>query len=336
MPEAIPSADLPQVAKFLLAARGSGPLAHTLAANNRASQRVLNILGKAAIGGAVSTDGTFGEVLADIRIAETAFFTSLRTRSIFFRLWDSGLRRVPLRTHLGIISLGATGYIVGEGEPKPLSKLTLSNPALPVRKAAAILVIGDQVAQDMSSAGQSLVTLELKGSVSDVVDEEFFNIIMPGAPSTPSSGSDSLGMAADLRVLLGQVNTVGAGSLFWAMGPDVANRLSLINTGEGAMSPLGGEFLGLPALVSGMIPPGALRLIDAAAVAGNVDSISLDASGQVDLLMQDGDPEGAAAMVSMFQSNATALKAEVAFGVEKIRDNAVAEVTDIAWGDAGS
>ncbi|MEH2678674.1 phage major capsid protein [Rhizobium leguminosarum bv. viciae] len=328
--------DLPLVAKYMLAARGSGPLAHTLAANNRAPARVLNILGKAAIGGAVTSDGTFGEVLSDIRIAETAFFTSLRTRSIFFRLWDSGLRRVPLRTNLGVVSLGATGYIVNEAAPKPLSKLTLSNPALPVRKAAAIIVVGDQVAQDMGNAAQSLVTQELRGAVSDVVDEEFFNIIMPGAPSTPSSGTDQLSMAADLGTLLAAVNVSGGGALFWAASVDVGNRLALINDGKGGMSPLGGEFLNLPALVSGTIPSGTLRLINAGAIAGNVDSISLDASGQVDLLMQDDDPEGAAALVSMFQSNATALKAEVAFAVEKFRADAVAEITDIQWGDAAS
>ncbi|EGE59341.1 UNVERIFIED_ORG: hypothetical protein GGI63_005950 [Rhizobium esperanzae] len=334
MPELSASIDLPLVAKYLLAARGSGPLAHTLAVNNRAPARVLNILGKAAIGGAVTSDGTFGEVLADIRIAEAAFFTSLRTRSIFFRLWDSGLRRVPLRTNLGVVTLGATGYIVNEAAPKPLSKLTLSNPALPVRKAAAIIVVSDQVAQDMGNAAQSLVTQELRGAVSDVVDEEFFNIVMPGAPSIPSSGTDQLSMAADLGTLLAAVNVSG-GALFWAASVDVGNRLALINDGKGGMSPLGGEFLNLPALVSGTIPSGTLRLINAAAIAGNVDSIDLAASGQVDLLMQD-DPEGAAALVSMFQSNATGLKAEVGFGVEKIRDDAVAEITDIAWGSLAS
>jgi hypothetical protein len=324
------SIDLPLVCKYMLAARGNAGLAHTLAANNRASARVLNILSKAAVGGAVSTDGTFGEVLTDVRIAEQAFFTSLRTRSIFFRLWDSGLRRVPLRTHLGIVSLGATGYIVGEAQPKPLSKLTLSNPALPVKKAAAILVVGDQVAEDMGSAAQSIVTLELRGAVSDVVDEEFFNLIMPGAPSTPSSGAGSEAMATDLKVLLDGVNVSGGGSLFWAMAVDVANRLSLVNDGEGGMSPTGGSFINLPALVSSTIPSGTLRLINAAGIAGNTDSISLDVSNQVDLQMSD-TPEGAAAMVSMWQNNATALKAEIAFGVEKIRPDAIGEITDIDW-----
>ncbi|WSH27730.1 hypothetical protein U8P75_02530 [Rhizobium beringeri] len=43
------------------------------------------------------------------------------------------------------------------------------------------------------------------------------------------------------------------------------------------------------------------------------------------------DPDAEAALVSMFQSNGVALKAEVSFGVETTRADAVAEITDIAW-----
>ncbi|EGE56748.1 UNVERIFIED_ORG: hypothetical protein GGI63_003087 [Rhizobium esperanzae] len=336
MPELSASIDLPLVAKYLMASKGDGVLAHTLAANSRASQRVLNILSKAAVGGITSTDGV-GQALVDIGVAQSAFFGSLRTRSVFFRLLDQGFKKVPLRTRLGIVSASASGWIVAESEPKPLSRLTLSNPALMPKKAAALIVMTDEVARDMSAAGQSLVTQELRSAVSDVVDESFFATIMAGATSIPSSGTDSAAMAADLRSLLDQVNTAAGGSLCWAMSVDVGNRLSLVSDPRGGMSPLGGEFISLPALVSGVIPSGTLRLINAAAIAANADGISIDVSGQVDLQMADDVlEEGGADMVSMFQSNCTALKAEVSFAAEKTRDDAVAEVTDIAWGDVGS
>lgn len=324
------SIDLPQIAKFLFAAKGNASLAHTLAVNNRASPRTLNILSKAAVGGAFSTDGNFGEVLVDVAIAQSAFFGSLRNRSVFFRMLDQGFRRVPLRTHLGLVSASATAYVVGEGALKPLSRLTLSNPALTPKKVAAIIVTTDEVAADTSAAGQSLITQELRGAVADTTDEAFFAAMMPGMPSTPSSGAGSDAMAADLKVLLDSVNISAAGSLFWAMAVDVANRISLINDGKGAMSPLGGEFLNLPALVSSTIPAGTLRLINAAAVAANADAISLDVSNQTDLLMRN-DPEGAAALTSMFQTNSVALKAEVSFAAEKTRDDAVAEIVGIEW-----
>lgn len=327
-PEITAALDLPQVAKYLLATRGDGVAAHALAANARAPSRVLNILSKAAVGG-ITTDGG-GEALVDISVAQSAFFGSLRTRSVFFRMLDQGFRRVPLRTHLGIISASATAWIVGEGDPKPLSRLTLSNPALMPKKAVALIVTTDEIARDTSAAGQSLVSQELRAAVSDTVDAEFFDEIMTGAPSIPSSGADQASMAADLRALLAAVNATGAGALFWAASVDTANRLALINDGKGAMSPTGGEFLNLPALVSGAIPAGTLRLVNASAIAANADSISLDASGQVSIHMRD-DPDAEAALVSMFQSNGVALKAEVSFGVEKTRADAVAEITGIEW-----
>jgi HK97 family phage major capsid protein len=323
------SVDLPLVVKYLLAAKGDGGLAHTLAANARASQRVLSILSKAAVGG-ITTDGSSGEALVDIRIAQTAFFGSLRTRSVFFRLLDQGFRKVPLRTRLGIVSASATAWIVGEGEPKPLSRLTLSNPALMPKKAVALMVMTDEVARDTSAAGQSLVTTELRGAVSDVVDEAFFTAVMTGASSTPSTGADQLGMAADLRALLNAVNVTGGGSLFWAMSVDVANRVSLLNDGKGAMSPTGGEFLNLPAMASSTIPSGTLRLINAAVIAANADSIAIDVSNQVDIHMRD-DPDAEAALTNMWQSGGVALKAEVSFGVEKTRSDAIAEITGIEW-----
>lgn len=318
------SIDLPLVAKFLLAARGDGVAAHALAANARAPSRVLNILARASVGG-ITSDDSSGEALVDLAVAQSAFFGSLRNRSVFFRLLDSGFRRVPLRTHLGIVSASATGWIVGEGEPKPLSRLTLSNPALTPKKAVALIVTTDEIARDTSAAGQSLITQELRGCVSDVVDESFFDAVMVGAPSTPS-----VGMIDDLTTLLDQVNVSGAGALFWCMSVDVGNRLSLILDDHGDMSPQGGEFVGLPALVSGTIPAGTLRLVNAAAIAANADAISLDASNQVDIHMRD-DPETEAQLTSMWQTGSVCLKAEVAFAAERTRNDAVAEITDISW-----
>ncbi|MER9967547.1 phage major capsid protein [Mesorhizobium sp. M0060] len=324
-PAATMSSDLPMVAKFLLAAKGDHILAHTIAANNRASDRVLRILGKAAVSAGTTLDGDFGEVLVDVRIAQSAFFGSLRTRSVFFRLLDSGFRLVPLRTYLGIVSASATAWVVGEGAPKPLSRLTLSSPSLAPKKVAALVCMTQEVARDTSAAGMSVVNQELRGAVSDVVDEALFGIVMAGAPSTPS-----VDMTADLTTLLNTVNVSGAGALFWAMSVDVANRAAVLDTRNGAMSPLGGEMLGLPALVSSTIPAGTLRLINAAAIAANADSIGLEVSDQADIVMAD-DPAMPAAMVSMFETNSIALKAEVSFAAEKTRADAVGEITGITW-----
>ena len=60
---------------------------------------------------------------------------------------------------------------------------------------------------------------------------------------------------ADLRGLLNTVNLTGAGRLYWLMRPTVANLMATLLATNGnqlfpGMTPLGGEMLGLPALVS--------------------------------------------------------------------------------------
>ena len=48
----------------------------------------------------------------------------------------------------------------------------------------------------------------------------------------------------------------------------------------------------------------------------------------------DGTTPAGAAVVSMFQTNSTALRATAWFGATVLRDDAVAEITGISWGGA--
>lgn len=333
-----PAGDIPAIAKCLLASQGSliGANENNLARG--LSPRAQRIVSKAAISGGRFGDADFGDVLGDWRISRNAFFSSLRTRSVFFRLLDSGFRKVPLRTPLGIVTANATGWIVNEGAPVPLSALKLAAPTLQPVNAAALIVVTNEVARSMGEGAMETVNVELRGAVSDVVDARFFSIVIDA--DTPSfvatAGLTEAGILSDLRKLLAAVNTKGAGMMAWAMAPDVANGVvtSGIEALAKGMTPLGGEMLGLPALVSSTVPAGTLRLINASAIAANADEIYLDASSEADIQMVDNPVVPATELVSMFQNNMIAMKAVVAFGVERTLDSAVAELTEIEWGAA--
>lgn len=124
------------------------------------------------------------------------------------------------------------------------------------------------------------------------------------------------------------------------MAPDVANRASLIDDVGDGMSPMGGEMLNLPALVSGQVEAGVLFLIDASGIAADRGTITLAASNETTLEMLDENLQqnaltGAGVnLLSLFQTNGMALKAIAYFAAERYRANAVAKMTDIAWGDA--
>lgn len=327
---------LASVAKSMLAAGGDTLAARLLAVNHRAPERAVRILERAAVGAGGLSDGSFGETLADWRIASGAFFAALRTRSVFARLYDQGLRRVPSRAHVGVVAMNATAWTAGEGAARPISRMTLNVPPLLPETATAIVVVTNEVARNSDPAALTLVNNALRDAVAEAVDEAFLAAIIDSStPVEVSAGTDRASMLEDLRALLGEVNPTGAGSLVWVMAADVATGASLLDE-AGSMSPLGGELLNLPALVGTTVPPGTLYLINASEIAAALEGIELDISKEAALEMLDEATGSStepteAALVSLWQSGATGLKADLTFAVKRLRATAVAVRTDINW-----
>lgn len=323
-------------AKALLHAGGDRGVATAFAMAYRFPPRVVRLI--KALPAATTDDGAFGQALSDVSAASRVFFASLQTTSIYFWLLANGFRIVPMRTRLGVVAADASGWIEGEGLPVPVSTMTLAEPLISPRKACAMLVVSDEVARSNAEAALTLVDEELRRAVSATVDTAFWDLVIDtGTPSTPSSGNDAAAMKADLKALLDSVNVTGAGKLAWVMGADAANGASILDD-RMAMTPEGGELLGLPALVSSTMPAKTVRLVNAAGIAANADTIELSVSGQADIemagsgLIQNATTGLGTTLVSMFQSNSKALKATVNFAVEKMRADAVAELSNVQWG----
>lgn len=318
----------------MIASKGEVGEAQAWADAVGAPDRVKRIL-KSPIGaGQTGNYEWAGAFAGDYRTVITAFVDGLRTRSIFFRLMDGGITRVPMRKRVGLMTSGASGWIVGEGQPTPLTKLQLANQLLEPVRAAALMVTTDELVRDVSAAGQTLFARELRGAVADVVDARFFDIL--GSVSTDvaiqSAGNDEDAIRLDLQAALLAVTTSGNSALFWVMSPDVAKRASTFTEIFPAMSAQGGEMVNLPALVTNVLSAGTLALIDASGIAGDFDTIELRASTQTAVEMSDlPTADAGSTLVSMFQTNGLALMATTLFAAEVLRANCVAMVTDIAW-----
>lgn len=333
------SAELGLVAKYLAAAHGRRGEAAELAKAAGAPARVVGVI-KAAVGAAGPDDAGWA---GDLRGVSSAFQEVLRSRSIFYRmLADTALVRVPLRTRLGAVTVGATAYVAGAGKPVPLSALTLESPELSERKACGIVVVTDEIARSGDGAAQALISRELRNAVAAAVDKEFMSIIGTGVTPATASGATALAALSDLRAMLATVNTTAVGKLYWVMSPDVANRAATLTTTTGSpvfpgLGPVGGELLMLPALVSSEVAAGTLYLVDGSGIAASSEAITLSASNEVSLemldsaLAQDSIVGTGANLVSMFQTNSTAILAKSWFGAERFRANSVAILNTIAW-----
>ncbi len=314
--------------------------ANWLAANG-APERARRIFAKAGVpaGSTASSDvGEFGVTSwAD---------TSLQTSSAFFRiLADNAFYPAVFNKRVGISSTPATGSIVAEGDAVPLSPVSMQTIRVPGRKAASLIVLTDTLLNDVSSGGQQLLNRELVAAVSAAVDGAFLDMITStGTTSNASSGNTADDAWSDLRVAMSAVSATGNARLYVICAPDVAVRAATLSTTGGAQvfvaaSPSGGELVNVPMLVSSGIPSGTLLVVNAAAIAAAGGPLDVRESRQSAVAMADDPtmdsttPTGAS-MVSLWQSNLIGLMATAIFGAQALRDDAVAEITGIAWGGA--
>jgi hypothetical protein len=115
-----------------------------------------------------------------------------------------------------------------------------------------------------------------------------------------------------------------------------ANDLSLYAAPNGSlmfpdMTPRSGMIAGVPVLVSPAITERRIYGIDAASVALNVVNIALDQSNAAAIQMDSAPTQAslnptATTAVSMWQTNSTAIRAVLTFGLERLRNTAVAIV----------
>jgi hypothetical protein len=287
------------------------------------------------------SDPTWGGT--DLVTAQNAFMTSMQTASVFYRIFnDDGFLRVPLRTRIGAATGAPTGYIIGEGQPVPVSRLTLENNWLAEVLANAVIVVTDELVRNITPAGQILFNRLLREAVAAVIDRQFLALVTDSdTPVIDSLGPDSDAIMPDLRALLGAVNSGATPSLYLVVASDVAKRAATYPEKFPAMSPVGGEMLHLPAVVSNVVDEGTITLLDGAGIAADAGDIRIRTSAQADIEMatdpsQDGTTGDGAQMVSMFQSNSAALMAIASFGVQRLRDDAVAVLQGVIWGDGVS
>ncbi|MGO4173744.1 phage major capsid protein [Bosea sp. TAF32] len=332
--------DLALVAKLMAAGRGSALQAATLAEAMRAPPRVAQLL-KAAVPAGNTTDPAYAGLLSSYQAMTATFVESLRPQSVFARLLADGLVPAPLRTSVNSVSVALTGAIVADGAPAPVGRMTLAVGQLTPRQAIALIALTREAAASPAAAALAFVDRELRRAVAATIDAAFLSVVAAGITAIPSSGTDAEAAIADIAALAAAVNVAGAGPLFFAMRSETANAASLLRDTLGgyafpALGLTGGEIAGVPVLITDALPAGHVMLIDAGGIAADIDQIQIEFSQNASIQLKNDPENAAAALTSMFQTNAVAVRAVAYFGAERFRGSAVAVLHGVAWGGAAS
>ncbi len=259
---------------------------------------------KAAVSAGSSTGETWAAPLASLPGAG-AFRELVERRSLLDRV---PFLRAPFGVPTPIQTARPTGYRISTpGALKPISSMPFDTVTLSPGVVGTIIVMTAELVRSTAPGSDEAINRQLASALGTAINTELLSSLTNGIAAIPATGTD------DASLLEHSVDLLAVGdepviiaSLPWAVRIVAALR-------------------GADALVPVVVTPEAEDLIVAVAPDGVVV-----AEGGIDILpgpdatleMSD-DPAGSGELVSMFQTNSVALRAEIEANWERVRDDAV-------------
>ena len=287
------------------------------------------------------------------------FLDWLRPQTILDRFGTDGipaLTSVPFRTAWVTQTSGGAGYWVGQGKAKPLTSFSWERNTLEPLKVANIAVLTEESIRASNPKSDVLVRNGLAKALIERLDIDFIDpaktasagispaSITNGAETIASPGDDADDVRLGIRALWAKFTAANnpPSTGVWIMSSGNAVSLAMMTNplGQpefGTMNKSGGSIFGMPVIASDNVGD-IVVLVNASQIfLGDEGQISIDASREASLEMSDAPahdsitPTGAS-LVSMFQTNSVAIRAERTVSWVRARESAVAYLTGVTWG----
>lgn len=341
-------------AKALAAANGSRSEALEIARKQYPDDAKLHHVLKAAVGAGTTTDPQWAGALVEYQEYALDFVEFLRPQTIIGRFGQGGipaLRQVPFNIRIPAQTSGGSANWVGQGKAKPLTKFDFESITFSFAKVAAIAVLTDELIRFSNPAADALVRNALAEAVIARLDTDFINpakaevanvspaSVTNGIVAIPSTGDpDADAEAAFAQFVSNNLQPTGG---VWIMSSTNALALSMKKNALGQkmypeMTLLGGTFQGLPAIVSQYAGTN-LTLLNAPDIyLADDGGVAVDMSREASLEMESeptGDsitPTGTE-LVSMFQTNSVAIRAERWINWKRRRTAAVVVISGVNY-----
>jgi HK97 family phage major capsid protein/HK97 family phage prohead protease len=363
-------------AMCLASAKGNVLQAEQIAKSRYPDMTRIHDVMKAAVAAGTTTDPVWAGDLVQYQQFAGDFVDFLRPQTIIGRFGTGNipsLRSVPFNVQIKGQTSGASGYWVGQGKPKPLTKFDVDAQALRWAKVANIAVITEELARFSTPSAEALVRDELAKAIIERLDIDFINpakaavadvspaSVTNGATSVASTGDNAAAVEADVAALFGLfiASNLNLAQGVWIMSATTALALTMMKNALGQriypeMTLQGGTFYGLPVIVSqyaaldGSPGNSIVVLLNASDIwLADDGQVVIDISREASLEMSDsptnsvasGSPEAPVptSLVSLWQTNSIGIKAERFINWARRRATAVAYLTGVNWnGVSGS
>lgn len=311
-------------------------------------KRVFNAL-KAAVPAASTLDPEWAGNLVHQNNIVADFVEFLRPMTIIGQFGIGSipaLRSVPADTPIDIQTSGGSAYWVGEGKAKPLTRWSYEKASLKLYKVATIAAVTEELLSKATRAADELLRDELAEAIRERMDTDFIDPakavvanISPASITNGAANQASVDPETDLNFLIGTLvsNAIPLTSGVLIMSAMNAFALSRKKDALGNyvypdLKITGGDIDGVPVIVSDYAANMVVLVAAREIYLVDEGGLKIDMSNQASLEMSDA-PTGdsttptATSLVSMWQTNSVAFRAERFINWSRRRPQAVAYVT---------
>jgi len=347
------------IAKALGSLEGVAPSAIAEARWGKSNPTLVRLVKANEVQGGAALSGEWGAELVTANGQYTGdFIEFLAGMTVYDKL---PLRQVPHNVTIKGRDGASTAYWVGEGQPIPATASDFSAVTLTPLKVAALAVVSNELLRDSSPAAEGLVRDALAEAISQKTDSTFLGAtaavanvspagMLHAVAATISAGNDGDGVRADIKALYANFITAkNASGLTFIMNPAMAKAIQLITTTLGVqefpgINQNGGTLMGDPVVTGDNVAAHHVILLKPADIY-KIGDLGLQVSISRDAMIEMSSaptgetttPTGAATdLVSMFQSENTAIKIVRPINFAKRRSGAVQFVSDAAYGESSS
>jgi HK97 family phage major capsid protein/HK97 family phage prohead protease len=259
---------------------------------------------KAAIdAGDTTTSGWASQLIPAAVQLQGEFLGVFRPQTIIGRI--PGLRRVPFNIAVPIETASGTAQWVGEGAPKPLTKLTLTNKTLLWAKCAAIVAITKELARFSQPDAETVVRDSMVQTLINFYDAHFISAtaavtsvspagILNGISSTAVTGTTAAALRTDLATILQKMTAhkVPLTNIVLLMSATTAAALSMMITDLGVrlfpdITRVGGLLETYPVIISEAVGTNIIALNASDVLLAEDPGVQVDVSDQASVEMSD-------------------------------------------------
>jgi HK97 family phage major capsid protein/HK97 family phage prohead protease len=308
---------------------------------------------KAAVAPGSTTDPAWAGVLAQVSNITGEFIDLLRPATILGQMptgGANGLRKVPFNVTVPAQTAGGSYGWVGQGAPKPVTKLAFGTTALGIAKAAGIIIITDELAKLSTPAAEELVRNDMIKGIAQFLDQQFIDPAIAEVPNiSPASITNGIApiastgdAVADLHAIISAFATanVSLGSLTLIMSETNAFTLgwqrdpvsgARLFPGIGVK---GGNAEGFNVITSNTANGWVIGVAAPYILYADDGQVTVDVSKEASVQMDSAPmnpPDATVVMRSLWQENLVGLRAERYVNWKRITPNAVKFVSGATY-----